>query len=602
MAPTPFVCARCARALRESAIARTNALLRPRRHLSQSPPAATAPPAGAAEASGSSSSGHQSRNVPDNPPNPSGSTTDSGSEPGAMTSRLEQATEEALLTGGRAGRRAIEEAGFSEELKARLLDKVAGAQFQHEHSGALAEAGVTSRIPDSAGPGTRAMATARPWTGQETTEDAVLRMLDDAHKPLAPGQRGKGKPPVPRPVDMRIRREVVMTPGQRAAGARDRAQAYAGMGLKDIGLTEEEKEEMRREFRERFTPGFRAMPSTLTGLASLANERIEDAIARGQFKNIPRGKGVERDSRADNPFIDTTEYIMNKMIKRQDIVPPWIEKQQELIKAAENFRGRLRNDWKRHVARMIASQGGTLEQQMARANAYARAEEACNPRRRGPEQISIPTSTTDDAVKLHTSAPSSPGPSPSSSSPSSSSSSSASSSSSPAPSTSQEEAAPADPSLPTRPFRDPDWEAAERSYMTLAIDNLNALTRSYNLMAPELARKPYFSLERELRACFADVAPQVADEIRARATRPARDLVNDHPFGGGGGGGGGWGAGKKGGGQGSGGGGGGLGSSLFGGGFSSGISVEEGKEKEYGFREFWRDLFGGRSKSKNKQG
>lgn len=269
---------------------------------------------------------------------------------------------------------------------------------------------------------------------------------------------------------------------------------------------------------------------------------------------------------------------MNKMIKRQEIVPPWIEKQQELIKAAENFRGRLRNDWKRHVARTIASQGGTLEQQIARANAYARAEEACNPRRRGPEQLSIPTSTTDETVKLHSSPTSS-----SSSKPSSSPSSDASSSSS-------------DPStLPTGPFRDPDWEAAERSYMTLAIDNLNAITRSYNLMAPELARKPYFSLERELRACFADVAPQVADEIRARATRPARDLVNNHPFGSV------WGVGKIGGAGGAS-----LpssspssSSSLFGGGFSSSISVEESKEKEYGFREFWRDLFGGRNKSKN---
>lgn len=222
-----------------------------------------------------------------------------------MTSRLQQATEEALLTGGRAGRRAIEDAGFSDELKAKLLDKVAGANFHQEHSAALAQAGLTSRIPDSAGLGTRAMASAQAWTGEESTEDAVLRMLDDARKPLAPGLRGKSKPPVPAPVDMRIRREVGVSAGRRAAGARDKAHAYAGMGMKDTGLTEEEKEAMKREFRERFAPGARAMPNSVTGLAALANERIEDAIARGQFKNIPRGKGVERDNRADNPFIDT---------------------------------------------------------------------------------------------------------------------------------------------------------------------------------------------------------------------------------------------------------------------------------------------------------
>ena len=229
-----------------------------------------------------------------------------------MARRLQQATEDALLSGGRAGRRAVEEAGFSDELKAKLLDKVAAAKFHTEHSAALAQADLTSRIPDSAGLGTRAMASAQPWAGQESTEDAVLRMLNDARKPLAAELRGKVRPPVPQPVDMRLRREVGMSPGRRAAGARDKAQAYAGIAAQDKGLSEEEREAMKREFRERFAPGARAMPNTVTGLAALANERIEDAIARGQFKNIPRGKGVERDTRADSPFIDTVSIPYHK--------------------------------------------------------------------------------------------------------------------------------------------------------------------------------------------------------------------------------------------------------------------------------------------------
>ncbi len=95
-----------------------------------------------------------------------------------------------------------------------------------------------------------------------------------------------------------------------AASARDRANAYAGMGLKDSsGLSEEEREAVKREFRERFAPAARAVPNSVSSLAALANERIEDAIARGQFKNIPRGKGVERDTRADNPFIDTVSGV-----------------------------------------------------------------------------------------------------------------------------------------------------------------------------------------------------------------------------------------------------------------------------------------------------
>ena len=47
-----------------------------------------------------------------------------------MTRRLEEVTEDALLLGGRAGQRAVEEAGFSSELKERLYNKVAEAQFE----------------------------------------------------------------------------------------------------------------------------------------------------------------------------------------------------------------------------------------------------------------------------------------------------------------------------------------------------------------------------------------------------------------------------------------------------------------------------------------
>ncbi|KAK1979007.1 hypothetical protein LZ30DRAFT_691007 [Colletotrichum cereale] len=422
-------------------------------------------------------------------------------EKGAMSRRLEEATEEALLTGGRAGRRAVEDAGFSEELREKLLDKVQTAQFRSKYASAFAEAS----MPGAAGEGTRSMATAQPWTGEESQSDTVLRMLDDARKPLKPEMRGKFQIP---PVDMRIRKEPRTNPGQRAADARERASTYTGMGLKEgNGLSAKEREEMRQEFRERFAAAARAVPATISGIESLANERIEDAIARGQFKNIPRGKGIERDARADNPFIDTTEYIMNKMIKRQEIVPPWIEKQQELAKAAGVFRARMRNDWRRHVARMISSRGGSLEEQIQRAEDYARAEERHNPRKKNSDSISVSTSTTDDPVmaKMRQQAAVEAGEAQK-----------------PAlPPVSEEPARP-----PVQPFRDSDWLATERSYITLAVKNLNSITRSYNLMAPELAKKPYFSLEREVAACYADVAPLVAETIRERATRPTKSLFD----------------------------------------------------------------------------
>ncbi|KAK0740357.1 hypothetical protein B0T18DRAFT_333017 [Schizothecium vesticola] len=410
-----------------------------------------------------------------------------------MSARLEQATEDALLTGGRAGQQAVRDAGFSEDLKARLLAKLEGAQLESaEHA--------EHPIPDSAGAGTRHAAMARPWDGTEAREDAVRRMLEDAKPRLKGAARAPGVV-----VDMRVRRERVRGAGERLAEARDRVAGYKGRGEWMGALSDKEKEERRREYSERFGPGVRTMPATMTGLAGLANERIEEAMARGAFKGIPRGKGVERDGRADNPFIDTTEYILNNMIKRQDLAPPWIDKQQELLSAVRVFRLRLRNDWKRHASRMMASRGGSLQEQMARAEENTRAEQVHNPRRRKVEEITVPTNTTDDAV-IATARPS------------------------PAREESQDASPDATPQITaSRPFRDPDWEAAEKAYMELAISNLNSITRSYNLMAPELAKKPYFSLQRELDSCFAEVAPLIANEIKQRAAAPRKSFIDSMP-------------------------------------------------------------------------
>jgi hypothetical protein len=208
---------------------------------------------------------------------PSNSSSKKHEEPeqGAMSRRLAEATEDALLEGGRAGRKAVEEAGFSDELKNKLLERIEAAKFKSEHAAAFSEAEMSSNI----GRGSRDIATGQAWTGTEAQEDTVLRMLDDARKPLNPSLRGPSKLPV---VDLRPRGQPKQRPGQRLANARDKTSIYTIS--KDSGMTEKEREDMRRELKERFTPGARAMPNSIRGLAALANERIEDAIARGQFK------------------------------------------------------------------------------------------------------------------------------------------------------------------------------------------------------------------------------------------------------------------------------------------------------------------------------
>ena len=355
--------------------------------------------------------------------------------------------------------------------------------------------------------------------------------------------------------------------GTRLANARVRSAQYASakaaMDNLTSSMTPAEREVYRAELRARFqfpsgqssgsVPSGNAGGSSniVTGLASLANERIDAAIKAGAFQKISRGTSVhiERDHNASSPFIDTTEYLMNRMVQRQEIVPPWIEKQQEIAITAGRFRARLRADWRRHAARTIASEGGTLEEQMEKASLYALAEAKSNPQPvRGQrkdnqtqqkEQANEPVShiTASGGLRsnshLHASSTSlgtfcdGQGSTPISqqgdekSMPDSVSTVSDGSSIFNGSQHDNKQILNLDhqQGLP-EPFRDPAWEAAERSYHALQINALNSLTRTYNLQAPDIAKKPYFSLERELRACYAEVAPQLSEDIRMRALAP----------------------------------------------------------------------------------
>lgn len=496
-----------------------------------------------------------------------------------MSRRLAEMSDESLETGGRGARKIVEEAGFSEELKARLEEKIANASFRSENANAFAQA----NMPAGASKGAQDIAAAQPWMGTESLIDASSRMLQDAHKPMR--VRGAARPPAIRGAPSKVdtgRPGKRTGTGTRLASARDRTSVYAF--LKDENMSEEEREKYRKELKDRFQPGARATPATITGLASLANERIEDAIARGQFKNLPRGKQIERDYNASNPFLDTTEYFMNKMIQKQEIVPPWIEKQQEVVSTAARFRGQLRASWRRHVSRTIASRGGGLEKQMNMAEEYAFSESIDNPPKKKVEKLNavddqghmsqitlsgetkaapendatlqeseitvLEQALNDDGTLRQPAEKVTVTTAPHEAKPGSD-------------DVLESTTVARKPTVP--PFRDPQWEQTERSYHELAVNNLNTITRAYNLMAPQLAQKPYFNLARELRSCYADVAPQVAEAIRERALAPkirGVEVVGHKP-----------------------------GGVLDKFSMDTAVRVHDEVKPQYGFKEFWRDLF-----------
>jgi hypothetical protein len=167
----------------------------------------------------------------------------------------------------------------------KLQDRISQASFEQSYPRAYAQ----HHLPSSADKLTRNIAADAPWSGEESTPDAVLRMLTDVHKPL--------KMPVPKPtlssLPLKGPKKVVQPQGTgRVLAAKEASQGYSLL-------------------KEKLSPGFRAMPATMEGLASLAEERIQDARSRGEFKNLPgRGKPAKKDHLNDSAYIDRTGALL----------------------------------------------------------------------------------------------------------------------------------------------------------------------------------------------------------------------------------------------------------------------------------------------------
>ncbi len=67
-----------------------------------------------------------------------------------------------------------------------------------------------------------------------------------------------------------------------------------------------------------------------------------------------------------------------------------------------------------------------------------------------------------------------------------------------------------------RGYADPEWEARERSYHTVAVNSLNETVRRFNIVAPYSVRRPFFSLASELERTYRLARPYIVSELRRR--------------------------------------------------------------------------------------
>jgi aarF domain-containing kinase len=102
--------------------------------------------------------------------------------------------------------------------------------------------------------------------------------------------------------------------------------------------------------------GQKGSASGLRAWAGLVEERIQRARESGFLKpTVGIGKPIPRDPEAGNPHIESGELLMNRIVKRQGALPPWIELQNNLDGALTAFRGTLRSTYTTHLVRNVMS-------------------------------------------------------------------------------------------------------------------------------------------------------------------------------------------------------------------------------------------------------
>lgn len=228
----------------------------------------------------------------------------------------------------------------------------------------------------------------KPWDGEEPVNHSVLRMIMDKYRhPLR--VEGAAKRNIPKPQSnytpppqsahpqkeekssqkKKIERELLQKEMKqnRIMNAKDSAFTYS-FERKYPTPTPTPNEE-KTHFGDNVKKAIykkdidwedwdlEKVPRSINEIGLLSDERIRAARARGEFNDLPgRGKPIEQDPLINNPFVDRTEYFLNRIIQRNGAAPPWVIMQQEVDTEVTTLRSQMKSAFKRCTEEM-AEQG-----------------------------------------------------------------------------------------------------------------------------------------------------------------------------------------------------------------------------------------------------
>ncbi|KAJ3342742.1 hypothetical protein HDU93_001314 [Gonapodya sp. JEL0774] len=170
------------------------------------------------------------------------------------------------------------------------------------------------------------------------TEGQLRSFLFREHQQTRPD--GKRNPAmttsVPVVARARLSDNLGWVPGGRNARDKEGIKVRLAHAKEDAEAYRQPTEQLWQEY-------WTVRPSSATGWQGIVEERIEQAKRAGLFDDIKgRGRPIQESSDSNNPFLDRTEYFLNKAIKSQGNRPYFIEMSKDIDEEIRLFRKEMR--------------------------------------------------------------------------------------------------------------------------------------------------------------------------------------------------------------------------------------------------------------------
>ncbi|KAG9105056.1 hypothetical protein FRC06_000029 [Ceratobasidium sp. 370] len=197
----------------------------------------------------------------------------------------------------------------------------------------------------------------------------------------------------------------------------------------------------------------RPNPVSMRGWNALIEERIQ---ATGAFDKLEgKGKPFQRTADEMNPFVAREEFLMNRIVRKNDAAPPWVE-----LQKGKRFDGLLGAIKFKHPR--IDAENATMQTRELLLSGWVRRAVRMLP-------LSYPTTALESLT----------------------------------------------PETATK-LRDAEWERQEEKYHDAAIREANDAIRRYNTVAPYAVRRPLLTRQAEIARCYAHAGGPIIAGIQER--------------------------------------------------------------------------------------